>query len=307
MMYTYSGSNSFALQQALNKQVEAFVSMHGDFGLERLDASQLTSQALLESVLATPFLASKRLLIIHDPAENKVFADALAGVLDAISKDTDIIFIQTKFDKRSGIYKFLKKHSNFIDFEELNDLALQRWITDSVAAQQGTISSADARYVIARVGISQRKIHSELDKLLNYNKKISKESINLLTVRTIQSTIFDLIESAFAGQMTTALSLHKEQRMQKVEPLQIVAMIVWQLHILATIKAGTSKSPDTIAKDAKLNPYVVRKSLKLAQRMSLKEIKSLVARTRELERRLKRESIDGDEALLELFMHFNQP
>jgi DNA polymerase-3 subunit delta len=306
MIIAYSGPNSFAMQQALKVRVQEFIATHGDFGVERLDASHMAGTALIESVQAMPFLAGKRLLIIQDPADNKQFVEEFPSSIDMISDDTDIIFIQSKFDKRSSFYKLLQKRAENHVFEELNEPALLRWISEYVAAEQGTIRSQDARYLIERVGISQRTLQSELDKLVSYSSTITKESIDLLTARSVQSTIFDLIEALFAGKTTKALDLYREQRMQKVEPLQIVAMIVWQLHILAIIKTGSGQSSDTIARDAKLNPYVVRKNSALAQKIQLEHIKSLVERTRDLERRLKRESIDADEALMELLIHFNQ-
>jgi DNA polymerase-3 subunit delta len=192
-----------------------------------------------------------------------------------------------------------------LEFEELNEPALFRWISEYVEMHNGTISSADTRFLVSRIGSSQRTLQSELDKLLSYQSAISKEAIELLTVPTVQSSIFDLIDSAFAGRTTQTLDIYREQRMQKIEPLYIVAMITWQLHVIAIVKAGQGKSADTIARSAKINPYTVRKSSMLAQKMSMTQIKSLVSRTRDLERRLKRESIDSDEALLELLMHFN--
>ena len=73
MIIAFSGPNSFAMQQALKVRVQEFIATHGDFGVERLDASHMAGTALIESVQAMPFLAGKRLLIIQDPADNKQF------------------------------------------------------------------------------------------------------------------------------------------------------------------------------------------------------------------------------------------
>ena len=263
MILSFSGPNSFELQRALRERTQDFIKDHGDFGLEHLDASRVSAATLIESVQAMPFLAGKRLLIVQDPAENKQFMEKFASCIDSISDDTDIIFVQEKYDKRSSFYKLLQKKADNKVFEELNEAALIKWIGEYVSHEQGTIKSHDARYLIERVGMSQRTVRSELDKLLSYNNVITKDSINLLTARNVQSTIFDLIEETFAGRTVRALDLYREQRMQKVEPLQIIAMIVWQLHILAIVKTGVSKSPDTIAREAKLNPYVVSQLMEM--------------------------------------------
>jgi DNA polymerase-3 subunit delta len=79
-------------------------------------------------------------------------------------------------------------------------------------------------------------------------------------------------------------------------------MIAWQLHILALLKTAGDRSPDTIAREAKLNPFVVRKSQAIARRLSLAELKALISRTLQLDMRLKRQTMDADDALQQLLL-----
>jgi DNA polymerase III delta subunit len=88
----------------------------------------------------------------------------------------------------------------------------------------------------------------------------------------------------------------------KVEPQQIMALLGWQLHALALVKTAGNRDANQIASEAKLNPFVVRKTQGLAKRMSLAETKDLVHRVRILDERLKSESIDADEALQNLII-----
>jgi DNA polymerase III delta subunit len=105
------------------------------------------------------------------------------------------------------------------------------------------------------------------------------------------------LEAAFAGNVRRALALYEEQRALKVEPAQIIAMLAWQLHVLAVIKTAGSRSTDQIAKEAKLNPFVVRKSQAIANKTSLTGLKRLIADLLEIDVKTKRTSIDADEAL----------
>lgn len=113
-----------------------------------------------------------------------------------------------------------------------------------------------------------------------------------------QSTVFELLEAAFGGNSRRAMALYAEQRALKVEPQQIIAMLAWQLHIVALVKtAGNGRTPDAIAKEAKVSPYVVKKSGGIARSLSLAELKDQIASLLDIDRRLKRESLDADEAL----------
>ncbi len=138
---------------------------------------------------------------------------------------------------------------------------------------------------------------SELEKLLLYDPIITRQTIDLLTDPTPQSTIFQLLEAAFAGNSKQAIKLYKEQRSMKVEPLQIIAMLSWQLNVLAIIKTAGDRSTQDIAKQAKINPYVVSKSQGIARKLSLDELKSLIKDLLEIDIASKRTNIDIDEAL----------
>ena len=109
------------------------------------------------------------------------------------------------------------------------------------------MKSNDARYLVERVGTNQQLLANEIEKLALYDKDISKESIDLLTEETPQSTIFELLEAAFAGNHRKVQTLYAEQRAMKVEPPQIIALLAWQLHILAIIKTAGDRTPETIA------------------------------------------------------------
>ena len=165
------------------------------------------------------------------------------------------------------------------------------------AEHAGNVSLADARALIDRLGASQQLLRSELDKLLAYEPHITRQTIETLTERTPQSTVFELLDAAFAGNAPRAMALYKEQRELKVEPQAIIALLAWQLHILALVCAGASRSADEIARAAKLSPFVVRKSQRLAEKLSLAHIKTQIAQLLELDERLKTQAMNADEAV----------
>jgi DNA polymerase III delta subunit len=297
MISTFSGSNSLMMSQNVRERISTFIKNVGDFGFERISASEASYAQIFEAVQATPFLSDRRMIVIHSPSSNKELAENITKVLDAVQDTTDVVFVEPKFDKRSVLYKTLKKRTEYSEFNELDEQNLVRWACDYVASQGGTISSSDARLLVNRVGLNQLQISHEIDKLLCYKTDITKASIELLTEQTPQSTVFDLLDAALSGQTTKAEALYREQRRLKVEPHAILALLGWQLHVLALVKAGNGKSPDEIAKDSKINPYVVRKSASLARSIHASSLKSLIARTLELDIQLKSQTIDADEAM----------
>jgi len=302
MIITLSGENAFTLQTKLKEITHAFIEKYGDFGLERINAEEIPYSRIAENVQAVPFLADKRLLIIYSPSSSKELSEHIKTVLPSVGDETDIVFVQTKFDKRSVLYKTLKKETDFQEFNELDEIGLARWAVSYIAERAGTITPGDTRYLIQRIGINQLRLGNEIDKLLNLDAMITRQTIDLLTEQTPQSTIFQLLDAALTGNIKQAMALYQDQRRQKVEPQAILALLSWQLHVLAVTKAANNISVEQIAKDARINPFVVRKAVQLTKNLTVGELKSLIRRTLQLDMRLKRESIDADDAMQNLLL-----
>lgn len=302
MITTLSGANSFRLHHELQKKITNFVKLYGDFGLERFGAGECEYPKLAEAIQAMPFLSDKRMVIIETPSENKTLAEKIDVFLDGANEQTELIFVEPKFDKRSSLYKVLKKKTEFVEYAELDEHQLLGWMGEFIQSQGGSLTSGDARYLLQRVGPNQLRLSNELLKLLSYQSDVTKQTIELLTVSTPQSTIFELLEAAFAGNSGKVLAIYQDQRRQKVEPQAILALLIWQLHALAVVKSAGSDSAASIASQAKLNPFVVRKTQVLARGIPMVKVKNLVHQALALDIRLKSEQIDANAAMQNLLL-----
>jgi DNA polymerase-3 subunit delta len=294
---TYTGENSFALGEALRELIDNFVTEHGNLTLERLDGEETDFADIQQALTNLPFLASKQLVILRAPGKNKRFVEQFEQLLDAVPETTDVIIVEPKLDRRLNYYKFLKKKTNFREFQALDQGGLAQWLTVAAKARHGSLNHADARYLVERVGISQQLVAHELDKLLLYDPQITRQTIDLLTDPVPQSTVFQLLEAAFSGRSRETLDLYAQQRALKVEPQQIIALLAWQLHVVAVIKTAGDRTSDQIAQEASMSPYVTRKSQTIAKRLSLADLRKLVANLATIDSRLKSTSIDADDTL----------
>jgi DNA polymerase-3 subunit delta len=237
------------------------------------------------------------MVVLRQGSANKQFVEKAETLLNEVPETTTVLLVEPKLDKRSSYYKYLKKSTDYQEYSELDAAGLARWLVVAAQERGGTLKPANAAFLINRVGLNQQMLSNELDKLLLYSPTITHESISLLTESTPQSTVFELLDAAFAGNTARALQLYAEQRALKVEPQQIIAMLAWQLHIVALIKAAGDRSPETIATEAKVSPYVVKKSMTMARKLSLKTLKELIAHLLEIDQRSKRETFNIDDAL----------
>ena len=293
----YTGENDAERIKATRKVVDEFVSQYTDMGLERVNGDDVSYDRILEAAQSMPFLAERKLVVLKNPSLNKIFTEKFDEFLSAISDSTDILITEGKLDKRTSFYKQLQKKTEFRDFKILDANGLARFVVKYAQERGGILDSSSARYLLERVGLNQQTVQNEIDKLVLFDPKITRQTIDALTDRLPQSRIFDLLDAAFSGDPSRTLELYADQKSQGVEPQQIVSMLVWQLHIFAVVKSARNISNADIAKIAKLNPFVIEKTQTVVRHISLLRLRELISGLREIDVRSKTEPIILDDAL----------
>lgn len=305
MITTLTGENRFMIQAEINRAVATFLEKYDELGLERIDGEEASFERIQESILGLPFFTTNKLVIIKGADSNKQFLEHLEHIIDAVPETTDVILVIPKVDKRAKYAKLLQKLTEYKDLTQNDARSLAAWLVQEAKQGAAQLSIADAQYLVSRVGTNQAILQHELEKLILRNPKISRETIEEMTDVLPQSTVFELLDAAFSGNHKKTMALYEEQRQLKVEPLAILGMIAWQLHILAIVATAKGKSPGDIAKEAKVHPFVVNKSAGVLRHLSLTQLKSLIDRTLTLDIRLKSQTIHADDALQHLLLTIN--
>lgn len=302
MIISFIGDNAFAREQAAREFVDGFVGVHGTFAVDRYVATDIEFDTLGGAVSTTPFLSQRRLIIVRDISANKQIAEKFEDILQKTADTSDLVIIEDHVDGRSKYLKVLRQMTDCREFVQLDTSELAAWICVQAKQLGGSINSRDAQYLVERVGNNQQLVEQELEKLILYNSQITKDSIDALTEHAPQSSIFAMLEAAFAGNIKNALSLYQEQRAQGMEPQAILGMIAWQLHILVVVKTGQDKNPAEIASAAKLNPFVVRKSLAVTRRLSFADLADLLQLATNTDFKLKTSKMNADDAVSALLI-----
>jgi DNA polymerase-3 subunit delta len=297
MITTIIGTNSYARQQTVAALVSDFIKKHGDIGYEHIDGDNIVLDQLQSSLQSMPFLSDRKLVVLQNPSANKEFVSKIDQLLSAMPDSTDVVIVESIIDKRLHYYAALKEQTKFRELQEPVGGSLVNWLITYVQDNGGQINQQIARNLIERVGNNQQRLANELDKLLLYNPTITDQSIQLLVEITPQSSIFEMLDSALTGNNRRTLALYKEQRDLKVEPPQIIAMLTWQLHILALIKTAPHMTAEQIAQESRQNPYAIRKSLNLADKIDLRNLKQMLQDLLIIDTKLKTDTFDPDEAL----------
>jgi DNA polymerase-3 subunit delta len=297
MITVLTGENDVLRQEALGHITSTFIAEHGDLNIERVDGEEASYERIHEAAQSLPFLADRKLVLLRAPGANKEFAEKFEQFMADIPETNTVVLVEPKLDKRLSYYKQLKKLTDFKEFAVLDARGLARYAADYAKAQGGKMSAADASLLVDRAGENQLVVQHELDKLLAYNLAVTRQTIELLVPQQPQNAMFDLLDAAFSGNASRAMKLYENQRELGDDPQKILPMLAWQLHILAIAKAATGRNPDAVAKEAKISPYTVKKSMALARNIGGSRLKQLITMLRSIDVRLKSEPLNADDAL----------
>jgi len=297
MIVTLTGANTYLVKRRLDELAAEFVKEQGELALERIDAEEAELSTVQEAVSGLPFLSNRKMVVIRNLSALKPQPEQIEQIISSISDSTDLVIYETITDKRTTFYKILKTKTKLEEHQELDTRQLAKWLIDEAKNADGKLSLADAIFLVDRVGVNQALLDNELAKLLLYKKDIHREDIELLTEPTPQSKVFDLLDAAFSGNKQKALKLYEEQRIQKVEPQAILAMMAWQLRLIALAKYAGKRRPDQVASDIGANVFPVNKAYGLAEKIEDKKLKLLTSEALDIDVRGKTTSIDMDEAL----------
>jgi DNA polymerase III delta subunit len=201
MIVVMIGSNSFALHAGLHQVIDEFVDKYGD-SIERFDASEITNaDGVLDAVRSVSFLEPRKLVIVRDFSQNKDVIDKIESIIEQTAETTDLILIDSKLDKRTSMFTYLKNNTEIRKFDDLKPYELENWLKSEAKQRKIIIGSNEIRFLIERVGQDQQLLSQELTKLSLSNNEITSRLIEELTEPTPQSKVFDMLDALFAGNL----------------------------------------------------------------------------------------------------------
>ncbi len=286
MIVALHGKNSFDLNVELRRIIDGAIQKNGDIGVERYNAPETETNVILQAVQSLPFLVPKKLVVVDNAGASSELMDQLEQLIDRTPNEVDVVLVGPIFDKRKSSYNLLKKHTKVIEFPEDRPQELPVWVVKYAKTFEAIINRPDALYLVERVGVNKLRLASEIEKMSLYTADINREVIDKLTDESAQSSVFALLDAAFAGDSKRALKLYREQRQNRVEPHYIVAMLSWQLNSLAMAVYADPHSETTLM-NAGLTPFSARKSLSLSRNISKSKLKNMVVELSDLDLQIK--------------------
>jgi len=292
MMY---GANSFSLREELLRWQKGFIQKHGDMNIDVIDGAKASVSDIQNAIVASPFLAEKRLVIVKDYQIKRKADDKrdLRDLLDlGFTDSTILVFAEHGSpDKRSSLYKYMIKNATLKPFDPPKGSALTQWILARVKMHGGSMDFSVAGALAAIVGDDLWKLNHETQKLTLYANgvPITKLMIDELVTGSLDQNIFEMTDRLARKDVAGTLKLFRELHAQGNEAPYLFAMVVRQFRLMLEMKVLHDKGmhPKAIASQMKAHPFVVTNTLKFCRNFSETQLRKSLKDLLKIDRRMK--------------------
>jgi DNA polymerase III subunit delta len=306
MIYLLYGSDEYARSEALAALRAQMPADLADLNMTALDGKKLKLDALIGACEAFPFLADRRLVIVHDLLKHQKAGkdrDALRAYLERVPPTCDLVFVESgEFDKRSAVFTYIKKAGEAREFLPKEGAELLRWLAERATHLDVKLNGPAAQRLVGYVGGDSRTLVNELGKLASYagrGGRITAEAVELLVQDGQEQSLFAFIDELSARRRGAALQSLRRLLADGQAATYILFMIARQVRILLGVKelAAQRLRPDDIAAQLGQRPFVVRKALEQVRGFSDAELAQLHDRVLALDHASKTGRVEAETGL----------
>jgi DNA polymerase-3 subunit delta len=142
-----------------------------------------------------------------------------------------------------------------------------------------TISYDNAQYMVEICGEDKSNNINELQKIvayLNVGDTVTKEVIDKICAKTLNSKIFDMLDFAVNKDKHKAIDLLEDLLMQKEPAIKISIMLYKQIKHIYMIKYLKEQNTKDINSILEIHPFVFGKLNKVSDKYDLKYLRILI-------------------------------
>lgn len=312
MIIFIHGDDTFRSREYLRDQVKKFKVARDPQGYNVvwLDGQKDEAGRIIMEINSSPFLAERRMIVIENILSNsdkELLGEMVSRINDhKIPESNIIVFWQgeplSKVKEAKELQALLSKEKYTQEFSPLTGIKLSAWVKNKVEGGGGKVDPEALQYLCQNAGHDLWFLSSVIDQLSAYKKNlsISLADAQLFLEEKVSDDAFKMIDAIVAGNHKLAFKFLNEQRRLGEDEPKLFGLIIWQFRIILEIadalERDSSLSSEVLAKKIGAHPFVIRKSLGIARRLSLAKLEELYHRLLEID--IKTKTGQADQSLL---------
>ena len=309
-LYLLYGEELFLLETSLKKIKALF----GECikGINFISIDETNVNQLIADIETPAFGYEKKLIIARNTglfkkegrrknAELNKLKEKISSYLQEnikiIEKSVVLVFIEEEADSKQELYKIIDKLGIACKFDFQKPIQIEKRIKVICNSYKVQIDNNTLRYFIECCGTNMQDLINEIRKLIEYageNGKIEKEDIDKLSIKKLESIIFDLTDNLGKKDIVKALEVLKNLVYAK-EPIQKILITLYNHFKKIYFTKLAEKFKKDIITSLNLKPnqtFLVNKYKMQAKYFKEKELKEILQSLRDLDYNYKNGLID---------------
>ena len=297
MIYLLYGDDNYIKNEYLKKIKKNFDELK--LGINYIQIDENNCQNIISDIETPAFGYNTKLIVARNcnfAKKKNVIGEKLAEYLNENNAiDTELVIIEDEIEKTTPLYKAIEKNGKVIECNEKSPRELISQIKSIAGLYGVAIKENTAQYLIECVGTNMEDIINELRKLIEYAGKgneITAKDIDSLTVKKVESVIFDLTDNLGKKDIKNAINVLHNLLYSK-EPIQKILVMLYN-HFKKLYIVKISEGLD-IAQALKLKTnqiFLVRKYQNQARFFGKEELRNLLEELINLDEKSKNGNID---------------
>ncbi len=309
-VYFLYGEEQYLLETIVNKIKKIFGECIKGINYILIDDTNINN--IISDIETPAFGYEKKLIIVKNSgilkkegkrknAELSKIKERLNSYLkeniEIIKQSAIIVFTEEETGAKQELYKTIDKLGIVCKFDFQNMLQLQKRLKIICNAYGVKISDNNLKYFVECAGTNMQNLINEIRKLIEYKGnggEIVKEDIDKLTIKQLESVIFDLTDNLGKKETTKALEVLKNLISQK-EPLQKILITLYNHFKKIYITKLSEKYGKEITTSLQLKPnqiFLVNKYKMQSKYFKEKDLKNILQDLRDLDYNYKNGIID---------------
>ena len=292
-IYLLYGEETFLLESCLKKLKNNFGERKAGINEVRIDDTNVNG---IISDIETPAFGYEKKLIIarntglfkkegkrkagtNSELSNKV-AEYIKENIKILQEAVVLVFVEEDAEKNE-LYKTIEQYGIVCEFQELKPVQIISRMKAICNAYQVQIDDSTLKYFIECCGTNMQDLINEIRKLIEYagpNGTITKQAVDLLCIKKLESVIFDLTDNLGKKQVNKALEVLHSLIYQK-EPIQKILITLYNHFKKLYIIKIAQRENKNIAESLNLKPnqiFLVTKYKTQADYFKETELKKIV-------------------------------
>lgn len=238
-LFLWYGEDRFLIQRGLQVLKSFyFTTDPSGSGIEVVDPKELSPAEIVERANTISFFAN-RLIVVDDAP---YFQDGQTADLEPFQNyfadpnpATCLLFLAESVHRGRKLYKALDRTGEVMEFSApKRPQEWLAWLQSELKMRGKTMDAQTASQFIEWAGHQTGVLSQELDKLVVYvgdRSKITMEEVKMISTRTIEASIFNLLDAVAARSSAKAIQTLREV-LREEHPLKVLTLMVRQVRLL---------------------------------------------------------------------------